>query len=405
MVYGVILGILFGVGCLAMAAIAIWGAIDEGTVKKCVGGILCPILFVLFLCIPFSFHQIETGEIAVVRHMGKATDIRTAGTHFDFWMTESYDKYDTKVQTISTTAQAYSKDKQMLDMQMDVYFTINQDKDSVIGLRSDYGNLDALANKIQSIALEQAKGVVAGMDSDKIIAERNTLSDMVEDKIQEAVKSGYYCTITNVALTNIDFSDSFEAAAEAANVAKQELAKAEVDKQIAIVQAQKELESAKLQADAKLYAAEQDAEAKKAIALAEAVATSSKIAKLAESLGYKVETEYTLESRTKEVPVYVDTEKQEQKKDTAGNLVYETVADINHDREDGLWVTNKIAGYKITWVKKDADGNEVYDPEGQKTVLEYLQYLEYLAKWNGELPEVITGSDGSIMIPMPGSNN
>ena len=34
-----------------------------------------------------------------------------------------------------------------------------------------------------------------------------------------------------------------------------------------------------------------------------------------------------------------------------------------------------------------------------KLITEYLKYIEYLSKWNGELPGVMTGDSASIMIP------
>ena len=35
-----------------------------------------------------------------------------------------------------------------------------------------------------------------------------------------------------------------------------------------------------------------------------------------------------------------------------------------------------------------------------KLITDYLQYLEYLNKWNGELPSVVTGESASIFIPV-----
>ena len=47
--------------------------------------------------------------------------------------------------------------------------------------------------------------------------------------------------------------------------------------------------------------------------------------------------------------------------------------------------------YEIDFEGKTAD--EV------KLITEYLKYIEYLSKWNGELPSVVTGDSASIMIP------
>ena len=35
-----------------------------------------------------------------------------------------------------------------------------------------------------------------------------------------------------------------------------------------------------------------------------------------------------------------------------------------------------------------------------KLITEYLKYIEYLAKWDGKLPTVMSGDSASIMIPM-----
>ena len=42
------------------------------------------------------------------------------------------------------------------------------------------------------------------------------------------------------------------------------------------------------------------------------------------------------------------------------------------------------------------------DDAGKQLIVEYLQYLEYLAKWNGELPDVV-GDGTGIMITVPSS--
>ena len=34
---------------------------------------------VLFIFIPFSFHTVDAGEVAVVKHLGEARSVRTAG--------------------------------------------------------------------------------------------------------------------------------------------------------------------------------------------------------------------------------------------------------------------------------------------------------------------------------------
>ena len=46
------------------------------------------------------------------------------------------------------------------------------------------------------------------------------------------------------------------------------------------------------------------------------------------------------------------------------------------------------------------------DFEGKSTeeirlITDYLKYIEYLSKWDGKLPSVVTGDSATVMIPMP----
>lgn len=360
MIYGVILGIIFGIGTAVLVGIGIWGWMDEGTARKCIGFILAPIMFILFLCIPFSFHQVDAGEVAVVKHMGQIVNTRSAGTYFDFWMTNDYITYDAKVQNIDIDTQAYSKDAQTMDIAMTVQFQIQAEKAKDIA--SQYGDLSALENKIRNVVIEKTKSVLTQYSAMEIIENRSAVSPEVEGKIKSTIDDSYYISITTVVLSNIDFSDVFEKTVEDKMVAEQEKLKAEYEKQKAIIEAEKELEVAKLQAQARIAAAEGEADAQRVIANAEAYATQIKIVELARAMGYKIkETEIT------EDRVVLD--------------------------EEGNEETEKVVigiQYTIDW-KEDEDGKQM--------LINYLQYLEYLSKWNGELPGVVAGDSLNLLIP------
>jgi hypothetical protein len=184
-----------------------------------------------------------------------------------------------------------------------------------------------------------------------IIETRSTISPLVEDTIKNAVNEEYCVDIVAVVLTNIDFSDAFEKTVEDKMIAEQEKLKAEYEKETAIVNAEKELEVAKLGAQAKLEKAKADAEAQIEVARAEAEAVKLKSIEVARALGFNIkETEIT--------------------------------------DDEGIVVAVE---YEI-----DFEGKT---DEEIKLITEYLKYIEYLAKWNGELPGVVAGDSTSIMIP------
>ena len=313
------------------------------------GVIIAAIGIIGMIIVPSSFHTVEAGQVAVVKHLGEAKNVRTAGTYFDFWLTESYEYYDAKVQNMNITTQAYSKDAQTMNIAMNVQYRIDESK--VIDIANHYGTIDLLANRIESIATEKTKATLSSYSAMNIIETRSTISPLVEQTIKAAVDEEYCVEIVAVVLTNIDFSAAFEKTVEDKMIAEQEKLKAEYEKETAIVNAEKELEVAKLQAQAKIEKAKADAEAQIEVARAEAGSVKLKSIEVARALGFQIN-----ETEIKD--------------------------------ENGV-VT--AVEYEINFEGKS--------DEEIKLITEYLKYIEYLAKWNGELPNVITGDSASIMIP------
>lgn len=261
------------------------------TVRSVIAGIAAGILLIAFLLVPFSIHTVDTGEIAVVKHLGEIKDVRTAGTHFDFWITNKYVKYDAKVQNVEGTTAAYSSDAQTMDIQMTIQYQIVGDQ--VIEIATQYGSLSVLENRITSIAIEKTKSVLSSYKAMDIIANRAAISPAVEAAIKEAVGAEYHVNIVTVVLTNIDFSDAFELAVEEKMIAEQAKLKAEYENQTKVAQAQAEAE-AKLkaaQAEIDIAQAQADAKLKQAeaqINIAKAEAEALKIQAEAEAAANKI---------------------------------------------------------------------------------------------------------------------
>lgn len=350
MAISLILSAIFVVLLLIGAGLVAWCLYTTRFKKISLAGTIVILVAILCLAlIPGSFHTVEAGQVAVVKHLGEAKTVRTAGTYFDFWITEKYEFYDAKVQNMDIVTQAYSKDAQTMSISMNVQYKIDDSK--VIDIANQYGTIALLANRIESIATEKAKATLSSYSAMNIIETRSTISPMVEEAIKSAVNEEYCVDIVAVVLTNIDFSDAFEKTVEDKMIAEQEKLKAEYEKETAIVNAEKELEVAKLEAQAKLEKAKADAEAQIEVARAEAQAVKLKSVEVARALGFEI--------------------KETEIKDEAG-------------------IVTAVA-YEI-----DFDGKTA---EEIQLITEYLKYIEYLAKWNGELPDVMTGDSASIMIP------
>lgn len=354
MAFQFIFSAIFLIGIGIGAGVCFLGVKQRRSTRKTVGVVIGAIAFLGLILVPGSFHTVNAGEIAVVKHLGEAKNVRTAGTYFDFWLTEQYDIYDAKVQNMEISAQAYSKDAQTMSIAMTVQYKIDESK--AISIANQYGSIDLLANRIQSIATEKTKATLSSYSAMNIIETRSSISPLVEQTIKDAVDEEYCVDIVAVVLTNIDFSDAFEKTVEDKMIAEQEKLKAQYEKETAIVNAEKALEVAKLDAQAKIEKAKADAQAQIEVAEAEAKAIKLKSVEAARALGFAIT----------EIPVTDD---------------------------DGVVAAVE---YEIDFTGKSSD--EI------RLITEYLKYIEYLSKWNGELPNVMTGDSANILIPTEPTN-
>lgn len=355
-----ILLLLVGVG------VAIWGGVriyneKEGGKGILLGGLIGFVVMLgLTITIPGSFHQVDTGTVAVVRHLGKIEGVKQPGTHFDFYMTKHYEIYDTKVQQVKIKTAAYSKDGQT--MELEVFLQYQAQAEHIIDIATQYGSLDALQSRIETQTIEKTKAVMSSDIAMNIIQKRAEFSTNVSETVRDGISNDYYVNIKDVVLTNIDFTDDFEKSVENKVIAEQE-------KQTAITKAESELEVAKLEAQKKIEEARGNAEAQKILAQANAEAATYNLVELARTLGYKVEEEYVFSVDGEEHTYLV------KPAETDTCIYLRTLYEI--DVSTGPGVDNF-----------------------KKLVEDYLQYLAYLEQWNGTLPQVVAGDDAiSIIVP------
>lgn len=359
MIYAFLTAILFIAVMLAGAGLFTFNFIKNrrrGGGSKVVSGVSVGMMIVgllLVILIPGSFHTVDAGSVAVVKQMGVIADVEGPGTYFDFYLVRKYEEYDAKVQQVEINMDAYTSDAQSMDISMVVQFQIRQDNVEEIAL--NYGGLEALTNRIQSVAIERTKAMLSQYQAEKLIEQRNTVSPDVEKAISEAIGDKYYVTFNSAVLTDITFSDAFEAAVEAKMMAQQEKLQAQYENEKKKEQAETALFVAQQEAKALVAKAQAEADAQVAISEAEARSIMLKSVEVAKMLGYEVET----------IPA----------------------------AEEGGDITYKI----------------IYDEANGQTgseIAEYMKYIEYLSKWDGKLPQVVTGENGfMITVPAPGGSN
>lgn len=352
-IVGVVL-VLLTAGSIVLSA-AFWKKRPSARFKW-IGLATAGVFATLFLFVPFSIHTVDTGEVAVVKHLGKAVSVRTPGTYFNFWMTDQYATYDAKVQNLRFDANTYSKDAQTMDIEMVVQYSIKQER--ALDIAEQYGTLTALGSRITAVAEATTKSTLSSYSAMEIIENRAQISIEVENEVKSDIDETFYVNIEKVVLTNIDFSDAFEQTVEDKMIAEQEKLKAEYEKETALVKAEQELEVAKLQAQARIAEAEGDAKAKLVIAQAEADAIKAKSIEVARALGFRIT----------ETPVYEENE----------------------------------AGERVQTGTEYAIDFEGKTDEQIALIADYLKFIAYLESWNGELPDTYVGGDGgSVILPLP----
>jgi regulator of protease activity HflC (stomatin/prohibitin superfamily) len=183
---------------------------------------------------------------------------------------------DNREQRATFQLEAFSRDIQQVDLQGSINYNI--DKATAMNLYKDVGTEYAtilIGPRIQ----EDVKVIIARYTAENLIASRQEAANAIEILIREEL-APKGINVISFAIENIDFTDAFESAVEAKQVATQEKQRAQTQQEQQTMEAeqaakrktiaaQADAEVAQIQADADAYAvrvkAEAEAEANKKI--------------------------------------------------------------------------------------------------------------------------------------------
>lgn len=221
-----------------------------------------------------SFTIVPAGHTGVVLTMGEVSKTSyDAGFHLKIPFVQKVETMSNKIQVYETPASAVSKDLQTVSSNIAVnYRLIAADSASMY---EDVGT-DYKTVLIAPVVQECMKSATAKYTAEELITERQAVGDEVKAALDLKLND-YGIYIEKFNIVNFDFSDEFNNAIEAKQVAEQNLLKTETEqKQVRII--------AQTDADKKVIAAE--AEAKAILTQAQAQADANKL--LNDSLTDKV---------------------------------------------------------------------------------------------------------------------
>ncbi len=247
----------------------------DGSVKRKFKGVKWIVIGVaaIILCAS-SFTVIPAGHTGVVMTLGKVSETSfQEGFHLKIPFVQSVQVMSNKIQVYETPASAVSKDMQTVSSTIAVNYRVSSEASDDIykNVGVDYKNV-----LITPIVQECMKSVTAKYTAEELITERAAVGEEVKAALDAKLNS-YGIYIEKFNIVNFDFSEEFNNAIEAKQVAEQNLIKTKTEQEQAIVIAEAEAEK-------KIIAA--DAEAQAILAEAQAQADANKL--LQESLSEEV---------------------------------------------------------------------------------------------------------------------
>ncbi len=202
--------------------------------------------FLLFLFLS-TFTIIPAGHRGVVLTFGAVSGrILGEGLHVIIPFAERVEKIEVRTVKLEAKASAYSKDLQTVDS--DVALNYHVDPTSVNLLYKDLGS-DYEGRIIQPAIQESIKEVSAKYTAQELIEQRAKVKDEIKTALTGRLVSRYL-TLDEFSITNFSFSDGYDKAVEAKQVAQQEALKAENDLKRIEVEAEQRVAQAKAEAEA-----------------------------------------------------------------------------------------------------------------------------------------------------------
>ena len=316
----------------------------------------CGLVFViaLALCIVLVFlgciATVSTGNTGVVTTFGRVENYTLeAGFHLKApWNTVT--EMDNRVQKTTIELSCFSSDIQEVTMLYTLNYQI--DKANAQEIYRTIGK-DYYTTIIEPSIAEAVKVATAQYTAEQLVQTRSQLAKDIEELLSVSL-SNYNIKVSSTAIEDMDFTDAFTTAVENKQVAEQKKKQAEIEQAQALAQAENDKKIAMTNAEAAAEVAKIQAQA------------DMEVAKIA-----------------------ADSAEYQGKKEAA--IALQRLASINGwtvvaDEESGI---NKL--YK-------PDGTEVTDEElaiGAANLIEYY----YTQQWNGELPDVMTDGNSSILVP------
>lgn len=206
---------------------------------------ICLVLAVIVIVVS-TMAIVPTGHTGIKTTFGKVeNDVLQSGINFKLPY-QNVINMDNREQRSDFSLEAFSKDIQQVDIQGSVNININ--KTTAMDLYKDVG-VDYVDILVRPRILETVKVEIAKYTAENLIANRQTASDQIFMDLKENLAEKGI-NVISFQIENIDFTDAFESAVEAKQVATQEKQKAQTEQERQTMEMQQKAERDRIQAQA-----------------------------------------------------------------------------------------------------------------------------------------------------------
>jgi regulator of protease activity HflC (stomatin/prohibitin superfamily) len=227
------------------------------------------LIIVIIILATSSFVIVESGHVGVIRTLGAVQpDPLSEGFHFKKPFIDKIEQVDVRLNKAQSKSAAASKDLQTVQTQVTVQYSLLGP--SAPETYQKIGNREVVAATVIEPAIQESvKAITAQYTAEQLVTKRAE----VKLQIQEAIDNFINVTlkdknvpaalkISNVAITDFEFSGEFNKAIELKVKAEQEALQAKNEKTRRVTQAEAAYQEQKLAADAAAYDIEARSRAK-----------------------------------------------------------------------------------------------------------------------------------------------
>lgn len=203
------------------------------------------------------FARVDSGYVGIITHFGKIEDrVLPAGFHLTSYF-EHVHPINVRTQIKSNEVVAFSSDIQQVSLTVSINYNVTPEAANTLykTISGDY-----YATLIAPRINENVKVVVSNYTAEKLIGSREVLSAEVLDLMKKDLEP-YGITASAISIENIDFTDAFESAVEAKQVATQKAQQAKTEQEQKTMEAQQAASRKKIEAEAQAEVVKTEADA------------------------------------------------------------------------------------------------------------------------------------------------